>query len=158
MKVSEFLKKIGYIDRADIRIEFKAGKSDTEPDVERLDEDTLEEQVDQIIRRATEYMLQEINFVDNTVMITAIKKAKHTPKPKQEPEKRAAQKQAIAKELERLDQAVVVLIETIVDLFRKIGQRKDKKHSGILAASKNARAAVCRILTRVLKRGDGADV
>ena len=75
MKVSEFLKKIGYIDRAEIRIEFRADKSDTEPDVERLDENTPEKIADQIIKRAAEYTLREVSFINNSVMITAIRTA-----------------------------------------------------------------------------------
>ena len=54
MKVSEFLKKVGYID-------------------------TPEESADRIIRRAAEYTLQEINFTDNAVMITGIRKERRTP-------------------------------------------------------------------------------
>lgn len=68
-------------------------------------------------------------------------------------ERREEQKQAIAEELERLDQAVAVLIETIVAPFRRIGQRENGKRGGILAALKNARAAVRRILTRVFGKG-----
>lgn len=156
MKVSEFLKKVGYIDRAEIRIEFRAHKSDQDPDVEYLDGDTPEESADRIIRRAAEYTLQEINFTDNAVMITGIRKVKRTlgRKPdKQQEERREEQKQAIADELERLDQAVGELIETIAEPFRKIGQRKDRRRGGILAALKTARAAVRRILTRIFRRG-----
>lgn len=156
MKVSEFLKKVGYIDRAEIRIEFRAHKSDQDPEVEYLDGDTPEESADRIIRRAAEYTLQEINFTDNAVMITGIKKAKRTPgrKPdKKQEERREEQKQAIADELERLDQAVGELIEAIAEPFRKIGQRKDRRRGGILAALKTARAAVRRILTRIFRRG-----
>lgn len=156
MKVSEFLKKVGYIDRAEIRIEFRAHKSDQDPDVEYLDGDTPEESADQIIRRAAEYTLQEINFTDNTVTITGIQKAKRTPGKKQEKqqeERREEQKQAIADELERLDQAVADLIETIAEPFRKIGRRADKRRGGILAALKTARAAVRRILTRIFRKG-----
>ena len=156
MKVSEFLKKVGYIDRAEIRIEFRAHKSDQDPDVEYLDGDTPEESADRIIRRAAEYTLQEINFTDNAVMITGIRKARRTPgrKPdKQQEEKREEQKQAIADELERLDQAVAVLIETIVAPFRRPGRSADGKRGGILAALKNARAAVRRILTRIFRKG-----
>ena len=156
MKVSEFLKKIGYIDRAEIQIEFKAHKSDTEPDVERLDENTPEEIADQIITRAAEYTLREVSFVNNSVMITAIRTAKRTPKPgKQKDAKREEQKQAIAEELERLDQAVEVLIETIAAPFCRIGQRADKRRGGILSALKTARAAVRRILTRIFRKGKG---
>lgn len=154
MKVSEFLKKVGYIDRAEIRIEFRAHKSDQDPDVEYLDGDTPEESADRIIRRAAEYTLQEINFTDNAVMITAIKTAKRTPKPeKQQDAKREEQKQAIADELERLDQAVGELIEAIAEPFRKIGQRKDRRRGGILAALKTARAAVRRVLTWIFRKG-----
>lgn len=155
MKVSEFLKKVGYIDRAEIRIEFRADKSDQDPDVEYLDGDTPEESADRIIRRSAEYTLQEVNFVDNVVMITGIQKARRTPgrKPdKQQEERREEQKQAIADELERLDQAVAVLIETIVAPFRRIWQRENGKRGGILAALKSVRAAVRRILTRIFRK------
>ena len=160
MKVSEFLKKVGYIDRAEIRIEFRADKSDQDPDVEYLDGDTPEESADRIIRRSAEYTLQEVNFVDNAVMITGIQKARRTPgrKPdKQQEERREEQKQAIADELEHLDQAVGELIEAIAEPFRKIGQRKDKRRGGILAALKAARAAVRRILTRIFRKGGKKD-
>ncbi len=136
MKVSEFLKKVVHISRAGIQIEFKADKLDEKPDVESLNEYTPEESADQIIKRAAEYTLQEVVVVDNNVFITAVRAAKRTPKPKPEKvqdEKREEQKQAIAEELERLDQAVAVLIETIVAPFH-------------------------RILTRVFGRGGGADV
>lgn len=161
MKVSEFLKKVVHISRAGIQIEFKADKLDEKPDVESLNEYTPEESADQIIKRAAEYALQEVVVVDNNVFITAVRAAKRTPKPKPEKvqdEKREEQKQAIAEELERLDQAVAVLIETIVAPFHRIGQRENGKRGGILAALKNARAAVRRILTRVFGRGGGADV
>lgn len=156
MKVSELLKKIGYIDRAEIRIEFKSDKSDADPDVEYLDGDTPEESADKIIRRAAEYTLQEVNFIDNAVMITGIQKARRMPGKKldkQQEERREEQKQAIAEELERLDQAVGVLIETIVDLFRKSGQRKEKKRGKIATAFCRSMAAVRRILTRIFRKG-----
>lgn len=60
---------------------------------------------------------------------------------------------AIAEELERLDQAVAVLIETIVAPFRRPGRRENGKRGGILAALKNTRAAVRRILTRIFRKG-----
>lgn len=160
MKVSEFLKKVVHISGAGIRIEFKADKLDEKPDVESLNEYTPEESADQIIKRAAEYTLQEVVVVDNTVFITAVRAAKRTPKPKPEKvqgEKREEQKQAIAEELERLDQAVAVLIETIVAPFHRIGQRENGKRGGILAALKNARAAVRRILTRVFRKGGGTN-
>ncbi|MCM1104055.1 MAG: hypothetical protein NC548_27740 [Lachnospiraceae bacterium] len=156
MKVSEFLKKVVHISGAGIRIEFKADKQDEKPEVESLNEYTPEESADQIIRRAAEYTLQEVVVVDNTVFITAVRTAKRTPKPKPDKvqeEKREEQKQAIAEELERLDQAVAVLIGTIVAPFRRIGQRESGKRGGILAALINARAAVRRILTRIFRKG-----
>ncbi len=161
MKVSEFLKKVGTIEQAEIWIEFKENKKDTNPERERLTGNTPEEQADQVIKRASGYTLQEVNINENAVIITAVKIEKRTPKPKSEKvqdEKREEQKQAIAEELERLDQAVAVLIETIVAPFRRIGQRENRKRGGILAALKNARAAVRRILTRVFGRGGGANV
>lgn len=133
MKVSEFLKKVVHISGAGIRIEFKADKLDEKPEVESLNEYTPEESADRIIKRAAEYTLQEVVIVDNTVFITAIRATKRTPKPKPEKnqdEKREEQKQAIAEELERLDQAVAVLIETIVAPFRRIGQRENEKRGG----------------------------
>lgn len=71
---------------------------------------------------------------------------------KQQEERREEQKQAIADELERLDQAVAVLIETIVAPFRRIWQRENGKRGGILAALKSVRAAVRRILTRIFRK------
>lgn len=70
-----------------------------------------------------------------------------------EQKRREEQKQAIAEELERLDQAVAVLIETIVAPFRRPGRSADGKRGGILTALKNARAAVRRILTRIFRKG-----
>ncbi len=157
MKVSEFLKKVGTIEQAEIWIEFKENKKDTNPERERLTGNTPEEQTDQVIKRASGYTLQEVNINENAVIITAVKIEKRTPKPKPEKvqdEKREEQKQAIAEELERLDQAVAVLIETIVAPFRRIGQRENGKRGGILAALKNARAAVRRILTRIFRKGE----
>ncbi len=157
MKVSEFLKKVGTIEQAEIWIEFKENKKDTNPERERLTGNTTEEQADQIIKRASGYTLQEVNINENAVIITAVKIEKRTPKPKPEKvqdEKREEQKQAIAEELKRLDQAVAVLIETIVAPFRRIGQRENGKRGGILAALKNARAAVRRILTRIFRKGE----
>lgn len=159
MKVSEFLKKIVNIRGTEIRIQFRANKSDAEPDVESLNEYTSEETADQIIEQASQYTLQEVEFVENAVIISAIRTAKRTPKqkPEKQPDaKREEQKQAIADELERLDQAVAVLVETIVAPFRRSGQRAEKKRGGIIAALHNARAAVRRILTRIFRR-DRAD-
>lgn len=156
MKVSEFLKKVGYIDKAEIRIEFKTDKSDKDPDIEYMDGDTSEETADQIIKRSAEYTLQEVSFDGNLVMITAIRRAKRTPKPepeKQQDAKREEQKQALAEELERLDQAIANLVETVVEPFRKIGRRADRRRGGILAVLKNTRAAVRRILTRIFRTG-----
>lgn len=161
MKVSEFLKKVGTIERAEIWIEFKANKKDTDPDLERLTENTTEEKADQIIERASGYTVQEINVNENAVIISAVKIERRPPKPKPEKkqdERREEQKQAIADELERLDQAVGELIEAVAEPFRKIRQRKDRRRGGILAALKTARAAVRRILTRIFRRGGGADV
>lgn len=156
MKVSEFLKKIRTIERAEIWIEFKANKKDTDPDLERLTESTTEEKVDQVIERAAEYSLQEFNIEENSVTIKAVKVEKRPPRKKQEKqqeERREEQKQAIADKLERLDQAVGELIEAIAEPFRKIGQRKDGRRGGILAALKTVRAAVRRILTRIFRKG-----
>ena len=58
MKVSEFLKKIGTITQAEIWIEFNENKKDTDPDLERLTENTPEEKADQVIERASEYTVQ----------------------------------------------------------------------------------------------------
>ena len=156
MKVSEFLKKIGTITQAEIWIEFKANKKDTDPDLERLTENTPEEKADQIIERASGYTVQEINVNENAVIISAVKFERRPQKPKPEKkqdERREEQKQAIAEELERLDQAVAVLIETIVAPFRRPGRKTERKRGGILAALKNARAAVRRILTRIFRKG-----
>lgn len=159
MKVSEFLKKIGTITQAEIWIEFKENKKDTDPDLERLTENTPEEKADQVIERASGYTLQEVNLNENAVTISAVKIEKRTPKPeKKQDERREEQKQAIAEELERLDQAVAVLIETIVAPFRRPGRSADGKRGGILTALKNARAAVRRILTRLFRKGGDADV
>lgn len=159
MKVSEFLKKIGTITQAEIWIEFNENKKDTDPDLERLTENTPEEKADQVIERASGYTLQEVNLNENAVTISAVKIEKRTQKPKPEKKqdkRREEQKQAIAEELERLDQAVTVLIETIVAPFRRPGRSADGKRGGILAALKNARAAVRRILTRIFRKGGEA--
>lgn len=156
MKVSEFLKKIGTIKEAEIWIEFKANKNDTDPETDFLTEYTSEERADKIIEQASEYTVQEIKLNDNAVIISAVKIEKRTPKPKPEKKqdkKREEQKQQIAEELERLDQAVAVLVETIVAPFRRPRRRADGKRAGVLAVLKNARAAVRRILTRILDKG-----
>lgn len=161
MKVSEFLKKIGTITQAEIWIEFKANKKETDPDLERLTENTPEEKADQVIERASGYTIQEVNMNENAVTISAVKIEKRTPKPKPEKkqdEKREEQKQAIAEELERLDQAVGELIEAIAEPLRKIGRRADKRRGEILAVLKMTRAAVRRIMTRIFRRGGGVDV
>lgn len=155
MKVSEFLKKVGTIQRAGIWIEFKANKKDAAPDLEHLTENTPEEKADQIIERASGYTVQEININENAVMISAVKVERRPPKPKSEKkqdERREEQKRAIAEELERLDQAVAVLIETIVAPFRRPGRRENGKRVGILIVLKNTRAAVRQILMRVFKK------
>lgn len=154
MKVSEFLEKIGTITQAEIWIEFKVNKKD--PDLERLTGNTTEEKADQVIERASGYTLQEVNLNENAVTISAVKIENRMPKPKPEKkqnERREEQKQAIVKELERLDQAVAVLIETIVAPFRRPGRSADGNRGGILAALKNAREAVRRILTRIFRKG-----
>lgn len=161
MKVSEFLKKIGTITQAEIWIEFKTHKKDMDPDLERLTENTPEEKADQVIERASGYTLQEVNLNENAVTISAVKIEKRTPKPKPEKkqdEKREEQKQAIAEELDRLDQAIAVLIKTIVAPFRRQGRRENGKRAGVLETLKNARAAVRRLLTRILRREGGVDV
>lgn len=153
MKVSEFLKKVGTIERAEIWIEFKVNKKDTDPDLERLTENTPEEKADQVIERAAGYTVQEINVNENAVIISAVKIERRPPKPKKkQDERREEQKQAIAEELERLDQAVAVLIETIVAPFRRPGRRENGKRGGILEVLKNTRAAVRRILTRIFRK------
>lgn len=104
MKVSEFLKKIGTITQAEIWIEFKANKKETDPDLERLTENTPEEKANQVIERASGYTIQEVNMNENALIISAVKIEKRTqkskPKKKQD-EKREEQKQAIAEELTR---------------------------------------------------------
>lgn len=156
MKVSEFLKKVGTIEHAEIWIEFKVNKKDTEPDLERLTENTPEEKADQVIERASGYTLQEVNLNENAVIISAVKIERRPPRSKPEKkqdERREEQKQAIAEELERLHQAVAVLVETIAEPFRKIRRRADRRRGKILAALKTARAAVRRILTRIFRKG-----
>lgn len=96
------------------------------------------------------------NVNENAVIISAVKIERRPPKPKPEKkqdERREEQKQAIAEELKRLDQAVAVLIETIVAPFRRPGRRENGKRVGILAVLKNTRAAVRRILTRIFRKG-----
>lgn len=61
MKVSEFLKKVGTIERAEIWIEFKANRKDTDPDLERLTENTPEEKADQIAAHKVSAVLLPIS-------------------------------------------------------------------------------------------------
>lgn len=157
MKASDILKKVEYIGAAEIQIVFKEEKEDPARDMVFITEETTEESKEQIIKRASGYTVQEINIFKNILTLYAVRTAKRTPKlkpDKVQEEKREEQKQAIAEELERLDQAVAVLIETIVAPFRRIGQRENGKRGGILAALKNARAAVRRILTRIFRKGE----
>ena len=152
MKASEFLKKIGTIERAEIWIEFKENKKDAAADIERLTEYTAKEQADQIVERAAGYTLQEVRLEENAVTITAVRIEKRTSKQKPEKkpeEKRAEQKKEIAEEWERLEQAVDHLLETIAAPFLKIGKRA--AGGRFAAVIKRARAAVRRILTRIFR-------
>ena len=82
-----------------------------------------------------------------------MKKEQKRKREEEQEEKREEQKRAIAEELERLDQAVAALIETIVAPFSRPGRKEKGKRGGILEVLKNVRAAVRRILTRVFGKG-----
>lgn len=103
MKVSDLLKKIGSIGGAEIHIEFKADKKDPDPDVVMLDEYTSEETANQIIERAAGYTLQEVNFENNVVTVTAIRAVRRPQKAnKAQDVRREKQKQEIREELDEL--------------------------------------------------------
>lgn len=156
MKVSELLKKIGSISGGEIHIEFKANRTDQDPEIVTLTGDTPEEQADPIVERAAGYTLQEINFVSNVVIITAIQTPRRTQKPKADKtpnERLKEQKQAIREELDELKRAVADLIAAVAEPFRRTPDRKADGRDGIIF---RAKAAICRILTRIfrIRRGE----
>lgn len=151
MKVSELIKKIGTINGGEIHIEFKSDRMDPDPDVVTLNENTSDEKADQVEERAAGYTLQEISFVSNVVIITAIqttRRAKKSKADKVPDERREEQKQAIRDELDELKRAVGELIAAIVEPFRRASKRKDGSSHGIIF---RATAAVRRILTRIFR-------
>mgnify|MGYP000100784776 FL=1 len=155
MKVSDLLKKIGSIGGAEIHIEFKADKKDPDPDVVMLDEYTSEETANQIIERAAGYTLQEVNFENNVVTVTAIRAVRRQQKQKEnkaQDVRREKQKQEIREELDELKRAVAELFAAIAEPFRQIMRQKPGRRNGIMF---RATAAIRRILTRIF--GKGAD-
>ena len=155
MKVSDLLKKIGRIGGAEIHIEFKADKKDPDPDVVMLDEYTSEETANQIIERAAGYTLQEVNFENNVVTVTAILAVRRPQKQKEnkaQDVRREKQKQEIREELDELKRAVAELFAAIAEPFRQIMRQKPGRRNGIMF---RATAAIRRILTRIF--GKGAD-
>lgn len=160
MKVSDLLKKVGFLNGTEIRIEFKSDKQDKAGDIVTVNEYTPEETADQIIARAAEYTLLEIDFINSVAFITGIRIAKRTPKPKketpgQQDARREEQKKEITDELERLDQAVAELINVIVAPFRRSwsGKETEGQRGGAVMILHSVRAAVRRILTRIFRKG-----
>ena len=153
MKVSDLLKKIGSIGGAEIHIEFKADKKDPDPDVVMLDEYTSEETANQIIERAAGYTLQEVNFENNVVTVTAIRAVRRPQKAnKAQDVRREKQKQEIREELDELKRAVAELFAAIAESFRQVMSRKPGRRNGTMF---RATAAIRRILTRIFKKGNG---
>lgn len=152
MKVSDLLKKIGSIGGAEIHIEFKADKKDPDPDVVMLDEYTSEETANQIIERAAGYTLQEVNFENNVVTVTAIRAVRRPQKAnKAQDVRREKQKQEIREELDELKRAVAELFAAIAESFRQVMSRKPGRRNGTMF---RATAAIRRILTRIFKKGN----
>ena len=152
MKVSDLLKKIGSIGGAEIHIEFKAEKKDPDPDVVMLDEYTSEETANQIIERAAGYTLQEVNFENNVVTVTAIRAVRRPQKAnKAQDVRREKQKQEIREELDELKRAVAELFAAIAESFRQVMSRKPGRRNGTMF---RATAAIRRILTRIFKKGN----
>lgn len=152
MKVSDLLKKIGSIGGAEIHIEFKADKKDPDPDVVMLDEYTSEETANQIIERAAGYTIQEVNFENNVVTVTAIRAVRRPQKAnKAQDVRREKQKQEIREELDELKRAVAELFAAIAESFRQVMSRKPGRRNGTMF---RATAAIRRILTRIFKKGN----
>ena len=152
MKVSDLLKKIGSIGGAEIHIEFKADKKDPDPDVVMLDEYTSEETANQIIERAAGYTLQEVNFENNVVTVSAIRAVRRPQKAnKAQDVRREKQKQEIREELDELKRAVAELFAAIAESFRQVMSRKPGRRNGTMF---RATAAIRRILTRIFKKGN----
>ena len=151
MKVSDLLKKIGSIGGAEIHIEFKADKKDPDPDVVMLDEYTSEETANQIIERAAGYTLQEVNFENNVVTVTAIRAVRRPQKAnKAQDVRREKQKQEIREELDELKRAVAELFAAIAEPFRKAMSQKPSGRNGMIF---RAMEAIRRILKRMFKKG-----
>lgn len=151
MKVSDLLKKIGRIGGAEIHIEFKADKKDPDPDVVMLDEYTPEETANQIIERAEGYTLQEVNFENNVVTVTAIRAVRRLQKAnKAQDVRREKQKQEIREELDELKRAVAELFAAIAEPFRKAMSQKPSGRNGMIF---RAMEAIRRILKRMFKKG-----
>lgn len=151
MKVSDLLKKIGSIGGAEIHIEFKADKKDPDPDVVMLDEYTSEETTNQIIERAAGYTLQEVNFENNVVTVTAIRAVRRPQKAnKAQDVRREKQKQEIREELDELKRAVAELFAAIAEPFWKVMSQKPSGRNGIIF---RATEAIRRILTRIFREG-----
>lgn len=154
MKVSDLLKKIGSIGGAEIHIEFKVDKKDPDPDVVMLDEYTSEETANQIIERAAGYTLQEVNFENNVVTVTAIRAVRRPQKAnKAQDVRREKQKQEIREELDELKRAVAELFAAIAEPFRQVMSRKPGRRNGTMF---RATAAIRRILTRIFRKGGKA--
>lgn len=153
MKVSDLLKKIGSIGGAEIHIAFKADRKDPEPETVTLNEYTPEEAADQVIARAAEYSVQEINIAYNDIQIVAVKVARRPPRRKEDRQGQQGQQadrdQAIREELEHLKRAVERLKATIAAPLR----RKEDGGTGAGTIFRNVRAAVRRILTRIFRKG-----
>ncbi len=164
MKVSEFLKKVGTIEQAEIWIEFKENKKDTNPELERLTGNTPEEQADQVIKRASGYAIQEVNLNENVVIITAVKIERRKPKP-EKPGSVAEQKQADGEELKQeireLEQEIRKMVEclftpiyeAIIGFVDNTGQKAEKAGKKTKTVIGKARAAVARLLKKIFRRG-----
>lgn len=118
-----------------------------------LDEYTPEETANQIIERAAGYTLQEVNFENNVVAVTAFRAVRRPKKAnKAQDIRREKQKQEIREELDELKRAVAELFAAIAEPFRQITRQKPGRRNGIMF---RATAAIRRILTRIF--GKGAD-
>ena len=117
-----------------------------------LDEYTSEETANQIIERAAGYTLQEVNFENNVVTVTAIRAVRRPQKAnKAQDVRREKQKQEIREELDELKRAVAELFAAIAESFRQVMSRKPGRRNGTMF---RATAAIRRILTRIFKKGN----
>lgn len=162
MKVSDFMKKIGFIEGTMfLRIVFMESKADDRPEITEIRGDAPETTFDLLAERAEEYTLQHFDVEIGGVTLYGTRTQKRERKTKPEKADRVAG-QAAEQSVAELKQAIRDLLKAIAEGFRpeieqasRILKKTDAPGAWeqLKGSVKNLKAAVAGFLKMIFRKG-----